>query len=166
MISSAVARRERTLEWARAFLTDVRGDLETAASRGEDLPPRLRTVHERPGHATPEYRTLAIPLAGPLAGASPEVLSDLIAGYARARSPSCLMLALEAEVRGDSGESRPVLICEARDCSGARFFLMQPYRREGGRIRWDGPDDAAWREPGEEELILDAAFEAAPEVRM
>lgn len=140
------------------FLEEVRGEIEEAARSGSDLPPRLRSVHERPGHATPEYRTLAIPIDAAV-GASPEVLSGTIARFARAKPATCLILVLDA-VMEMGGVPCPVLIAEARDRNGARLFLTQPFIREPtGTIRWADPTDGGWREPGEDEMILDAAFQ-------
>lgn len=158
MGTSAVARRERTLEVAHAFLEEVRRDLERAASAGSDLPPRVRSVHERVGHATPEYRTFAVPVPSGGEGASPAVLSGVIARYAAMKAPSGLVLALDAVTESEGGVQRSVLIMEARDRSGTRLFFVQPFRVEGGRLRWEDPVEGGWRDPGEEEMILDASF--------
>ena len=158
MVTSAVARRERTLELAHAFLEEVRRDLERAASDGSDLPPRIRSIHERVGHATPEYRTFAVPVPSGAAGASPEVLSGVIARYAAQKSPLGLILALDAVTRLDGGIQYSVLISEVRDRNGLRLFFVQPFRQEGGRLYWGEPEEGGWRDPGEEEMILDAAF--------
>lgn len=153
-----LARRERALEWAHAFVEEVRREIEEAALQRSDLPPRLRSVHERPGHATPEYRTLAIPVPDDAAGASPEVLSGLIARFARAKPATCLILVFDAVMQPD-GQPQPVLIAEVRDRSGARFFLVQPFvRSDAGKVQWQEPLEGGWREPGDEEMILDAAF--------
>lgn len=159
MTPTGLARRERTLEWAHAFLEEVRQEISAAARAGNDVPPRLRSVHERPGHATPEYRTLAIPVPDDARGASPEVLSGIIARFARAKPATCMILVLDAVMQGADGDPRAVLIAEVRDHSGARYFMLQPYARaETGAVRWDEPIDGGWREPGDEEMILDAAF--------
>lgn len=157
--TTGFGRRERVLQWARLFLEEVRAEIEQAARSGTDVPPRLRSVHERPGHATPEYRTLAIPIDASV-GASPEVLSGTIARFARAKPATCLILVLDAVMNTASGEPQPVLIGEARDRDGCRLFLMQPFHRDGsGAVAWGDPLEGGWREPGAEEMILDAAFE-------
>jgi hypothetical protein len=152
------SERESTAEMARAFVADVRRELERAAADGVDLPPRLRMMHTRPGHATPEYRTLAVPAPA----ASPEALSREIAAFARRKPPCCIILAFEAVGPGTDGESTPLLIAELRDRWGTRLFLVQPFRVEGGIIRWGEPLDGGWRHPGEEEMILDASFPESP----
>jgi hypothetical protein len=152
-----MVQRERTLETARAFLAEVRRDLERATAAGCDLPPRLRSVHVRVGHATPEYRTLAIPNT-PGGSASPEVLSGLIARYAAVRPPSCMILALDGLSEGEDGQPRPILISEARDTVGNRVFWMQPFRVTEGQIEWGEPFGGGWQDPGDQELILDHAF--------
>lgn len=142
---------------AAAFVADVRRDLERAALRGEDLPPRLRIVHMRPGHATPEYRTLAVPVPDACGGASPEVLSRAIARYAALDPPACLFLVLDA-VRQE-GEARvPILIAEARDRWGTRLYLIQTFRLGADCIEWGDAASCGWRDPADDELILDAAF--------
>ncbi len=161
MAFSKIARLERTLGAATRFLEEMRAEIERAAVAGETVPPRLRCVHERQGHATPEYRTLAIPVPDGLAGASPEVLSAAIARFAAQKVPSVLLLAMDLML--DSGDGpAPVLVSEARDAAGSRLFWMQPYRVEEGRVVWEEPVEGEWRDPGEEELILDAAFHALP----
>lgn len=157
-MTSSVTRRERTLEMAHGFLEEVRRDLTRTAPSGADLPPRVRSVHERAGHATPEYRTLAVPVPEDGGGASPQVLSEVIAQYAARKAPICLILAFDAVMRTAAGESQPVLLAEARDQAGTRLFLMQPFRVEGSRVRWEDPVEGGWRDPGEEEMILDASF--------
>lgn len=160
--TTGLARRERVLQWARLFVEEVRAEIEHAARSGTDVPPRLRSVHERPGHATPEYRTLAIPIDAAV-GASPEVLSGTIARFARAKPATCLILVLDAVIQLGTGDPRPVLIAEVRDRDGSRLFLMQPFERDsGGNVRWDDPLEGGWREPGAEEMILDAAFAPLP----
>jgi hypothetical protein len=153
-----MAQPERVLEMAHAFLQEVRRDMEKAAAEGTDLPPRLRTVQARPGHGTPEFRTLAIPLPPGGEGSSPEILSSLIARYAADKPPSCLLLALDVLGADDDGGQRPLLIAEARDRWGTRIFMMQPFRIERGKIRWEEPLGGGWQDPGGEEMILDAAF--------
>lgn len=147
---------ERTLGMATRFLDEVRGDIGRAALEGADIPPRLRSVHEKPGHATPEFRTVAIPVPDGMGGVPPDILSGTIARYAETRKPDCLLLAMEAELDGE--ENRSVLIAEARDRSGTRMYWMQPYRPAGSRVDWDEPLAGGWADPGEAEMILDAAF--------
>ena len=164
MTARALAQRERTIELAEAFLAEMRRDLERATAAGCDLPPRLRSVHVRAGHATPEYRTLAIP-TDPSAGvASPEVLSAMIARYAALRPPSCMILALDGLSEGEGGVTFPILIAEAHDSAGTRVFWMQPFRAAEGKIEWEAPIGGGWRDPADQELILDLAF-AEPEAR-
>lgn len=153
-----MAQPERVLEMAHAFLQEVRRDLEKAAAEGADLPPRLRTVQARPGHGTPEYRTLAIPVPAGGEGSSPEILSSLIARYTSEKPASCLLLALDVVADADPGGPRPLLIAEARDRWGTRIFLMQPFRIRNGVIHWEEPVNGGWQDPGAEEMILDAAF--------
>jgi hypothetical protein len=142
---------------AAAFVADVRRDLERAALRGEDLPPRLRIVHTRPGHATPEYRTLAVPVPNGCEGASPEVLSRAIARYAALDPPTCLFLVLDA-VRQEGETTVPILIAEARDRWGTRLYLIQSFRTTADGIEWGDAAALGWRDPSDDELILDAAF--------
>ncbi|MDP9348489.1 MAG: hypothetical protein M3P24_05000 [Gemmatimonadota bacterium] len=160
MVRSKIARLERTLGAATRFLDEVRGDVERTAGEGGGLPPRLRSVHERVGHATPEYRTLAIPVPDGVAGASPEILSGVIARFAAVKAPEALILAMDLVFDSGSGTPGPVLVAEARDAAGTRLFWMQPYRTDGGRVVWEEPLEGGWRDPGEEEMILDAAFRA------
>jgi hypothetical protein len=155
---SKLVQMERTLSFATRFLNEMREEIDRAAAAGSDIPPRIRSVHERAGHATPEFRTLAIPVPETLGGFSPEILSGAIARYAAQKSPDCLMLALQAEMAGEDGASGPVLIAEARDRLGTRLFWMQRYTLNGPRVAWDDPTEGGWRDPGEEEMILDAAF--------
>jgi hypothetical protein len=155
---STTQQLERTLGMATRFLDEVRNDIGRAAMDGEDMPPRIRSVHEKPGHATPEFRTLGIPLGDDMGGSSPEVLAGTIARYAETRNPDCLMLAMEAQMSGEGGDARPVLIAEARDRAGTRMFWIQPYRSDGRKVDWDDPVEGGWRDPGEAEMILDAAF--------
>jgi hypothetical protein len=151
---------ERTLSIATRFLEEVRADIGYAALDGMNVPPRLRSVHERQGHATPEFRTLAIPVPDGAAGASPEILSGAIEHYAAAKHPDCLLLAFEAEMDG-----RPVLIAEARDRAGTRLYWVQPYSAAGTHVEWSEPLHGGWQDPGDEEMILDAAFRNLPPVR-
>ena len=151
-----VAPRERTLRMAHEFLEETRRDMERAAAEGADLPPRIRTVHERPGHATPEYRTLTIPIPEGYGGLSPDVLSGAIAKFAAGKKADVLLLALEAE-NGDG----PLLIAEARCRYGTRLFWMQPYAVTDTRVEWGEPVNGGWNDPGSEEMILDAAFSGA-----
>lgn len=165
LTSRAIVQRDRTLELADAFLAEVRRDLERATAAGCDLPPRLRSVHVRAGHATPEYRTLAIPADPATGGGSPEVLSALISRYAVMHPSCCLMLAMDGLTRSEpGGEERPVLIAEARDSAGTRVFWMQPFRVAAGRIAWEEPSGGGWQDPDDQELILDGAFAAAAEL--
>jgi hypothetical protein len=156
-VRSRVAQVERTLHQAVRFLEEMREDMERAMIDGLDTPPRIRSVHERTGHATPEYRTLNIPIPEGAGGASPTLLSGAIASYARKNPPQCLLLGMDIVMATAEGP-RPVLIAEARDRAGTRLFWMQPYWLEGNAISWGEPDEGGWRDPREEELILDAAF--------
>ncbi len=158
---SKTAQLDRTLEMATQFLDEMRHDVERAAVEGVDTPPRLRSVHEKFGHATAEYRTLVIPVAAAGDGVSPAVLSALVARYAAERSPNRLLLALEAMHQVADGEVRPVLIAEARDEAGTRLFWMQPYRIQERRVEWEDPIEGGWQDPGEDEMILDAAYPVA-----
>ena len=149
---------ERTLGMATRFLEDVRSDIGRAAQDGGDIAPRIRSVHERPGHATPEFRTLAIPLPDGMGESPPEVLAGSIAHYAERKRPDCLLLAMEAEMADGGGERRTLLIAEARDRAGTRMYWMQPFRPGAGAVDWEEPLEGGWRDPGEAEMILDAAF--------
>jgi len=149
---------ERVLGFAARFVEEVRDDLGHAKMDGSDTPPRIRCVHERPGHASPEFRTLSIPVPDGLGGVSPDILSGAIAKYAATKKPDCLLLAFEAETE----EHGPVLIAEARCRYGTRMFWVQPYRLEPTHVEWGDPLDGGWRDPGDEEMILDAAFTPAP----
>ena len=153
MPRSKIMQMERVLSFATRFLEEVRSDIGRAKLDGSDTPPRLRSVHERPGHATPEFRTLNIPVPDRFGGLSPEVLSGIIARYAETKKPDCLVLALEAET--DDG---PVLISEVRCKYGTRLFWMQPFAATGRGVEWGEPLNDGWRDPGDEEMILDAAF--------
>ncbi|HEX2208352.1 MAG TPA: hypothetical protein VHG93_11770 [Longimicrobium sp.] len=157
MARSRMQQIERTLGMATRFLEEVRGDIGRAALEGADIPPRLRSVHEKPGHATPEFRTVAIPVPDGLGSVPPDILAGTIAKYAQTRKPDCLMLAMEAEMQAGDG-SRTVLIAEARDRAGTRMYWMQPYSPAGSRVDWDEPLTGGWCDPGEAEMILDAAF--------
>lgn len=158
MARSRIQQLERTLGMATRFLEEVRGDIGRAALEGADIPPRLRSVHEKPGHATPEFRTVAIPIPDGVGGAPPEILSGTIARYAEVKKPDCLLLAMEAELDTDGAGSRPVLIAEARDRTGTRMYWMQPYSPAGTHVDWAEPLAGGWSDPGEAEMILDAAF--------
>lgn len=157
MPRSRMLQMERTLGFATRFLEEVRHDIGKAAPDGSGTPPRIRSLHERAGHATPEFRTLNIPVSDDLGGASPEVLSGCIAHYAAQKKPDRLFLAFEAEMGGS-----PVLIAEAGDRMGTRLFWVQPYRVEGRKVVWGEPLDGGWRDPGEEEMILDASYPNRP----
>lgn len=156
-MNPSIAAQERTLRLAHDFLEEARLDVERAAADQSDLLPRLRMVHERQGQASPELRTLVVPIPPGGEGASPTVLSGQIARFAASKHPHCLLLTLEVLLSGDEG-ARPVLIAEARDRVGTRLFLAQPYEIDDGRIRWLEPIEGGWRDPGEDEMILDAAF--------
>lgn len=157
MARSRTQQLERTLGMATRFLEEVRDDIGRAAQEGADIPPRLRSVHEKPGHATPEFRTLAIPVPDEVGGVSPDILSGTIARYAESRRPDCLMLAMEAEM-ADGEDGRALLIAEARDRAGTRMYWMQPFRPGGSRVDWEEPLTGGWCDPGEAEMILDASF--------
>lgn len=152
------SRTGRLLSIATRFLEDVRHDVERAAANGSDTPPRLRTVHTRQGHASPEFRTLNIPVPASAGGASPVVLSELIARYARADPPDALLLATELIYEDAGGTKQPLLVAEARDSTGVRLFWKQPYTVDGGHVEWGDPEDDGWQDPAAEEMILDAAF--------
>lgn len=149
---------ERTLEIAAAFLEDTRRDLERATVHGCDMLPRLRTVHLRDGHATPEFRTLAIPNVPGTAGASPEILGALIARFALIHPPCVMALAFDCVSKSMSGAIGPVLIAEVRDIGGTRAFWVQPFTVVQEKIVWGEAVGGGWQDPGEEELILDKAF--------
>ena len=150
---------ERVLNLASRFLDEVRSDIGRAKMDGSDTPPRLRSVHERPGHATPEFRSLNIPIPEGLGGVPPDVLSGTIARDAAGKKPDSLILALEAE----NGEG-PVLIAEARCRLGTRLFWVQPFQVLESHVEWGEPVGGGWQDPGENEMILDASFEKAPPV--
>lgn len=147
---------ERVLGFATRFLDEVREDIGRARMDGTDTPPRIRSVHEKPGHATPEFRTLAIPVPEGFGGLSPDVLSGAIARFAVTKKPDCLLLAFEAE-----NADGPVLIAEARCRYGTRLFWMQSYTVGKTQVEWGDPVGDGWNDPGDEEMILDAAFEPA-----
>jgi hypothetical protein len=147
---------ERVLGFATRFLEEVRDDIARSRMDDTDTPPRIRSVHERPGHATPEFRTLSIPIPDGFGGLSPEVLSGAIARYAGGKKPDCILLVFEAE-NGDG----PVLIAEARCRYGTRLFWMQPFNVAATHVEWGDPVGGGWRDPGDEEMILDAAFTGA-----
>jgi hypothetical protein len=152
---------ERTQAYADGFLQEMRSAIEQAARAGLDSPPRLKSVHERPGHATPEFRTLVIPAPPGMRAMSPQALSATIAHFAAQRSPERLILAVDAVQDDGAGGNHPVLIAEARDVAGTRLFWVQGYRVERGSVRWDEPKNGGWCDPGVEEMILDAAFQMA-----
>ncbi len=154
---------ERTLGFATRFLSEVRDDLGRTSLDGMSMAPRIRSVHETPGHATPEFRTLNIPVPEELGGTSPEILSGVIARFSAEKKPDRLLLAFEAQMDGGT-----VLIAEARDRAGTRMFWVQPFRAEGTHVEWSDPLGGGWRDPGDEEMILDASFKgraiSAPDV--
>lgn len=158
MSRRTAVRAGRTLELAHAFLEEARRDMERAAQAACDLPPRLRSVHDRVGHATPEYRTLAIPSPEQGAAPTPEMLSQVIASYAARKRPTCLLLALDGTFEAEDGSPTSVLIAEARDAAGTRMYWMQPFRVVDGSVLWDEPVEGGWQDPRAEEMILDAAF--------
>jgi hypothetical protein len=157
-MNRSLATQEKTLRLAHDFLQESRNDLERAIAEDTDLPPRIRMVHERTGHASPEYRTLAVPIPEGAEGASPTVLSRSIASFAKARDPHCLLLVLDVVGSDDDGNPQPILIAEARDKFGNRLFLAQPFTVKERRVSWLEPMEGGWRDPGDEEMILDAAF--------
>ena len=71
---------------------------------------------------------------------------------------ACLLLALDVIAPADDGSQGQMLIAEARDRGGTRLFMMQPFRVEKGKVRWQEPLEGGWQDPGGEEMILDAAF--------
>lgn len=147
---------ERVLTFAARFLDEVRDDIQRCKMDGSDTPPHIRSVHERPGHATPEFRTLTIPIPDGYGGLSPDVLSGAIAKFASTLRPDSLILAFEAE-----NEDGPVLIAEARCRFGTRLFWMQPYTLIDSHLAWGEPLSGGWQDPGDEEMILDEAFSGA-----
>lgn len=153
----AVGHSQRTLHHASRFVDEFRYDIERAVAQGSDTLPRVRSVHEQVGHASPEFRTFSIPVPDDAGGASPTVLSSAIAHFSRTRPAQCLLLGLDLETEAPEG-TRSVLIAEARDRAGTRLFWLQPYARNGERVVWGEPEDGGWRDPGDDELILDAAF--------
>ena len=152
------SQRSRTLKMATAFVEEVQREIERAAPRGLDTPPRLRSVHEKAAHASPEYRTIGIPVPRG-GGASPQLLAGAVARYAESRVPERLLLALEAMIQGEEETPHPVLIAEARDRIGTRLFWMQPYSIHAHQVHWGDPLEGGWRDPGDEEMIVDAGFE-------
>lgn len=157
---SPAARIAHLLVLANRFLEEVHQEVERAADDGSDLPPRLRMVHERAGHASPEFRTLNIPVPERAGGASPVGMSALIARYARGRGPDALLLALELVGEMAGGEAKPLLVVEAHSEDGVRLFWMQPFETKGSAVAWDEPAEGGWQDPGMEEMILDASFPA------
>lgn len=128
-----------------------------AATEGFDLPPRLRSIHERAGHATPEYRTFQVPVPQG-DGLDPTTLSRVIAEYAVTKSPTGLILALDVLGEGDDGEPQSIFIAEARHQDGTRLYMIQPYSVEEGVLNWHDPAGGGWQDPGDQEMILDGAF--------
>lgn len=160
MARSMYLQLERTLHHATRFVDEMRSDLCRAARDGAGVPPRLRCVNETPGHTTPEFRTLNIPIPDGRGSVPLDALSSAIAFYAEAKRPDRVLLAMEAEMDG-----RPVLIAEAHDRVGSRLFWVQPFQRVEGGIEWAEPLDGGWRDPAEQEMILDAAFLHLPPPR-
>jgi hypothetical protein len=156
---STLLQLERTLHHATRFVEEMRSDLIRAARDGADLPPRIRSVHEAPGHTTPEFRTLNIPIPDGLGVMPVDVLSIAIAHYAHRKRPDRIIMAMEAEMDGG-----PVLIAEARDRAGSRLFWVQPFTRGDDGIEWGEPIGGGWRDPGEQEMILDGSFANLPPV--
>jgi hypothetical protein len=154
----SIVAQQRILRLAHDFLVETRVDLARAVAEGADLPPRIRAVTERPGHASPEYRTLAVPIPPGVEGGSPTALSGAIASYAARHPPSSLLLMLDVIGSRADGGPQPLLIAEARDRLGTRLFLVQPFDVVEGRIVWQEPLEGGWRDPGDEEMIIDAAF--------
>jgi hypothetical protein len=157
-VSGTTAGARRLIRLATDFADEMRADLGKAVADGTDLPPRIRSVHDRAGHASPEYRTLAVPIPSYAEGASPTVLSSAIAHYAARRPPTCLLLTLDVIGTSDDGAPQPLFIVEARDSSGNRLFLAQPFDVVDGRIEWREPVEGGLRDPGDDEMIIDAAF--------
>lgn len=150
-------RQQNTLRLAAAFLDETRRQLERAVAAGVTMPPVLRSVHEKAAHATPEFRTVAIPVPPGCAGLGPGVLSGLIAHFAAEKEPVCLLLALDTAREGEGAGS--LFVVEARDLAGTRRVWMQPYRVQGAEVRWAEPVASGWAEPDEEEaMVLDEAF--------
>lgn len=145
------------LNVATRFLDEVRDDMAEAARCQCDLPPRLRSVHEQQGHATPEYRTVGIPVPPEMGTVSPEVLGCAVSHFAAAKHPDALVLAFAAVMEGADGASTPVLILEARDHGDTRMYRICPYRSADGVLCWSD-DDGGWLDPKGEEMIIDAAF--------
>ena len=137
---------ERVLTFAARFLEEVRDDICRCKMDGSDAPPMIRSVHERPGHATPEYRTLTIPIPDGYGGLSPDVLSGAIAKFAAGKKPDCLLLAFEAE-NGDG----PLLIAEAR-CRTDAALLEQPYRSPTAAGVGRAPS-GGWNDPGRRSFL-------------
>jgi hypothetical protein len=152
---------ERTLHHATRFVDEMRSDLDRAARDNADLPPRIRSVHETPGHTTPEFRTLNIPIPDGLGVMPVDVLSGAIARYADEKHPDRMLLAMEAQMDG-----HPVLIAEARDRAGSRLFWVQPFRRADAQIEWNEPLNGGWSDPRDEEMILDQSFARLPPPRV
>lgn len=158
LVQSGSLQQERTRAHADHFLVEMRSEIARCAAQEQSFVPRLRSVHERAGHATPEFRTLLISSPDRVGPISPELLSVSIAHYARQRPPDRLVLVLDAVRTTEPGETMSVLIGEARDLAGTRLFFVQPYVIGADGVGWGEPLGGAWRDPGEEEMILDAAF--------
>jgi hypothetical protein len=158
LVQSGSLQQERTRAHADRFLDEMRHEIVRCCARGASFIPHLRCVHEKQSHATPEFRTLLIPQGDGVAEISPEALSYTIAEFARRRTPDRLILVMDAVHRQDDGEPEAVLIAEARDRVGTRLFLIQPYRAGNGDVFWHPPRTGSWQDPGDEEMILDAAF--------
>lgn len=161
MARGTLLQLERTLNHATRFVEEMRSDLIRAARDAADLPPRIRSVHETPGHTTPEFRTLNIPIPEGMSTLPLDALSGAIARYAESKHPDRLLLAMEAEM----GESA-VLIAEAHDRAGSRLFWVQPFRRVDDGIEWEEPLNGGWADPADQEMILDAAFVNLPPPRV
>jgi hypothetical protein len=154
----------RTLRWAQVFLDEIKCTIERACYSEQDVMlPRMRAVHERRGHATPEFRTAVIPVAGEAAGQFPELLGRTLAQYARTRPPVALLLAIGLVGIGRNGQPTNLLILEAHDGKGTRRCWKQGYATGSRTVSWDAPELEGWFEPGEDEMILDIAFAAAPD---
>jgi hypothetical protein len=67
------------------------------------------------------------------------------------------MLVLDI-VATENSEPRALLVGEARDRAGTRLFIVQPFSVKDRRVVWGDPLDGGWRDPGEDEMIIDEAF--------
>jgi hypothetical protein len=160
LVQSGSLQQERTRAHADLFLEEMRSEIVRCSMDGTGFLPRVRCINERQGHATPEFRTLLIPPGDGATLLSPDALSVTIADFARRRTPDRLVLVMDATYSADGGEEASILVAEARDRVGTRLFLIQPYRGTGGSVIWQPPRNGSWQDPGEEEMILDAAFSA------